>query len=226
MDVLNPQLPMNHTTLLSPCLLLLSLSAAAQQDTWDLGLTEALIARNKQENAERRSLRDQQLMSTVQVQAWKERKDEFRRIMSETDKRLTSVFIILADATLVYETAASFKEMLDLQQQSFQLITRHPQALLTAYNQQERIIRDATDLLRFGHLVVAGHGELGRMKTASRQAVYRELRDKVQALRMRCQALHYSLLQFDLASSLKNQPALSYIARDKAIVDDIIRQFK
>jgi hypothetical protein len=38
--------------------------------------------------------------------------------------------------------------------------------------------------------------------------------------------MHASLKQFDLADALKNQPALAFIARDKAIVDNIIRQFK
>jgi hypothetical protein len=217
---------MKNTLPLFSFLLLASLGAKCQQDTWDVGLTEALIARNKQEHAERRSLRDNQLFTTLQVQGWKQRQDEFRRLMAAADQRLTSVFILIADVTLVYETAAAFREMFDLQQQSFQIIVRHPQSLLAAYAQQERIMEDATDLLRFGHLVVAGHGELGRMKTASRQAVYRELRDKVQALRLRCKAMHASLQQFDLADALKNQPALAFIARDKAIVDDIIRQFK
>jgi hypothetical protein len=217
---------MKNTMPLFSFLLLASLGAKCQQDTWDIGLTEALIARNKQEYAERRSLRDNQLFTTLQVQGWKQRQDEFRRLMAAADQRLTSVFILIADVTLVYETAAAFREMFDLQQQSFQIIVRHPQSLLAAYAQQERIMENATDLLRFGHLVVAGHGELGRMKTASRQAVYRELRDKVQTLRLRCKAMHASLQQFDLADALKNQPALAFIARDKAIVDDIIRQFK
>jgi hypothetical protein len=217
---------MKNTPIILSTLLFSSLSSIAQQDTWDVGLTEALIARNKQEHAERSSLRDKQLLTSLQVQGWKERQTEFRQLMAAADKRLTSVFILLADVTLVYETVAAFREMFDLQQQSFQIIARHPQALLSAYSQQQRIIQDAEDLLRFGHLVVAGHGELGRMKTASRQAVYRELRDKVQVLRMRCKAMHASLQQFDLADALKNQPALAFIARDKAIVDDIIRQFK
>lgn len=217
---------MKNTPIILSTLLFSCLSSIAQQDTWDVGLTEALIARNKQEHAERSSLRDKQLLTSLQVQGWKERQTEFRQLMAAADKRLTSIFILIADVTLVYETAAAFKEMFDLQQQSFQIIARHPQALLTAYAQQEKIIDDAADLLRFGHLVVAGHGELGRMKTASRQAVYRELRDKVQVLRMRCKAMHASLQQFDLADALKNQPALAFIARDKAIVDDIIRQFK
>ena len=103
---------------------------------------------------------------------------------------------------------------------------RHPQALLAVFGQQERIVRDAGDLLRFGHMVVAGHGELGRMKTASRQAVYRELRDKLHALRLRCRLLHDTLRRFDLAASLRNQPALAFLARDRAIVDDIIRRFR
>ena len=217
---------MKNTPIILSTLLFSSLSSMAQQDTWDVGLTEALIARNKQEHAERSSLRDKQLLTNLQVQGWKERQTEFRQLMAAADKRLTSVFILIADVTLVYETAAAFREMFDLQKQSFQIIARHPQALLTAYPQQERIIADAADLLRFGHLVVAGHGELGRMKTASRQAVYRELRDKVQVLRMRCKAMHASLKQLDLADALKNQPALAFIARNKAIVDDIIRQFK
>ncbi len=217
---------MKNTMPLFSFLLLASLGAKSQQDTWDVGLTEALIARNKQEHSERSTLRDNQSLTTLQVQAWRQRQDEFRKLMAAADQRLTSVFILIADVTLVYETAAAFREMFDLQQQSFQIIVRHPQSLLAAYAQQESIIEDAADLLRFGHLVVAGHGELGRMKTASRQAVYRELRDKVQTLRLRCKAMHASLQQFDLADALKNQPALAFIARDKAIVDDIIRQFK
>ena len=217
---------MKNTMPLFSFLLLASLGAKSQQDTWDVGLTEALIARNKQEHAERSTLRDNQSLTTLQVQAWKQRQDEFRKLMAAADQRLTSVFILIADVTLVYETAAAFREMFDLQQQSFQIIVRHPQSLLAAFAQQKSIIEDAADLLRFGHLVVAGHGELGRMKTASRQAVYRELRDKVQTLRLRCKAMHASLQQFDLADALKNQPALAFIARDKAIIDDIIRQFK
>jgi hypothetical protein len=213
-----------------PCLafavVLHTYAARGQSDTWDVGLTEALIARNKQEHAERRTLSDGQLRTSALTEAWRSRQNEFRRLSSEVDRRLTSVFIVLADGFLAYEAIDACREMLDLQQQSLQLLARHPQALVAVFGQQERIVRDAGDLLRFGHMVVAGHGELGRMKTASRQAVYRELRDKLQALRLRCRLLHDTLRRFDLAASLRNQPALAFLARDRAIVDDIIRRFR
>jgi len=200
--------------------------ARAQSDTWDVGLTEALIARNKQEHAERRDLRGEQLRNTALTESWRGRQLEFRRLSAELDRRLTSVYIVLADGFLAYEALTACREMLDWQQRSAQLLARHPQALLAVFGQQERIVRDAGDLLRFGHLMLAGHGELGRMKTAARQAVYRELRDKLQALRLRCRLLHDTLRGFDLAASLRNTPALAFLARDRAIVDDIIRQFR
>ena len=207
-------------------LLLMPGQASAQSDTWDVGLTEALIARNKQEHAERQTLRDNQLRSTLQTEAWRSRQHAFRRLVAETDRRLTSVFILLGDAVLVYEALTCCREMADLQQESLELVLRHPQALLAAYRQQERIVADAADLLRFGHLVVAGHGELGRMHTAARQAVYRELRDKLQALRLRCRLLRDSLRGFDLAETLRRQPALAFLARDRALVQDILQSFR
>jgi hypothetical protein len=123
---------------------------------WDVPLTEILIAQNKTGHADHLELRNNQLASGVTVSIWKQRQDEFKQLTERIDQRLSSVFIVLADVTLVYEVSRSFEEMIGQQQKTLQLLVRHPYAAPLVIQEQERIIRDALDLFGFVQLMVGG----------------------------------------------------------------------
>ena len=215
-------------TLLALCLTTMAHTTASAQvsgslHTWDVPLTEILIAQNKTGHADHLELRNNQLASGVTVSIWKQRQDEFKQLAERIDQRLSSVFIVLADVTLVYEVSKGFEEMMGLQQKTLQLLVRHPYAAPLVIQEQERIIRDALDLFGFVQLMVLSYGELSKMKASSRQAIYRQLRDQVQVLRARCYGIHQMMQRIDLSQVLKNTKVGQYVQQDKTIVREILK---
>jgi hypothetical protein len=203
-----------------------SAQISSQTNTWDVPLTEILIAQNKTGHGDHLDMHDNQLASTATVSLWKQRQLAFRQLVDRIDQRLSSVFIVLADAALVYEVAKSFEEMIDQQQQTLRLLARHPYAAPMVLQEQERIIRDATDLFRFVNLMVVSYGDLSKMKASSRQAIYRQLRDQVQVLRSRCYGIHQTMQRIDLAQVLRQTKVGQFVQQDRAIVQDILKMFQ
>ena len=192
-------------------------------NTWDVPLTEILISQSRQGHEDHLGMRNGQLGSAATVSLWRQRQDRLRELTRKIDERMNSVFVMAADIVLVYEVAATFEEILDLQERNIRLAVRHPYAAPLMIAEQERIVSDAWDLLRFVQLLVLSYGDVSRMKASSRQAVYRQLRDQVQAIRSRCLGLMHTLEQMDLQRALDGTKVGRYINQDRAIVREILK---
>ena len=165
-------------------------------------------------------------MSTATVSEWKHRQNQFKQLTDQLDQRLSSVFIVLADVAMVYEVSASFAEMMDYQQKTFELLVRYPYGAPLVLGQQHQLYRDAAELFSFVQLMVLSYGELTKMKVSSRQAIYRQLRDQVYVLRSRCYGIYQLMTKIDFAQVLQQTQVYPYVQKDKAIVQEIINIFK
>jgi hypothetical protein len=192
-------------------------------NTWDVPLTEILISQSRQGHGDHLELRNGQLGSAATVSIWKQRQDRLRELTRRIDERMNSVFVLAADLTLVYEVAVSFEEIVDIQERTVRLAVKHPYAAPLMLTEQERIVSDAWDLLRFVQLLALSYGDISRMKASSRQAVYRQLRDQMQAIKSRCLGLMHTLEQMDLQRALDATKVGRYVSQDRAIVREILK---
>jgi hypothetical protein len=192
-------------------------------NTWDVPLTEILISQSRQGHGDHLELRNGQIGSAATVSIWKQRQDRLRELTKKIDERMNSVFVLAADLTLVYEVAISFEEIVDIQERTVRLAVKHPYAAPIIITEQERIVSDAWDLLRFVQLLALSYGDISRMKASSRQAVYRQLRDQVQAIKSRCLGLMHTLEQMDLQRALDATKVGRYVSQDRAIVREILK---
>src|ERR1035441_8546552 len=83
--------------------LLAGIRANAQPNLWDIPTTEALIAHNKTNFSDNKTVNQNQAASTITVGFLKSTKDKCKQLMDSLDKRLNSLYIILADATLAIQ---------------------------------------------------------------------------------------------------------------------------
>ena len=195
-------------------------------NTWDVPLTEVLISHSKKNDAAHKDMRNNQAVSTATVSQWKNRQNDFKQLVDKIDQRLSSVFIVLADVAMLYEVSASFQEMIDYQQKTFELLLRYPYGAPLVLGQQQQLYREALELFSFVQLMVLSYGELTKMKVSSRQAIYRQLRDQVYVLRSRCYGIYQLMKKMDFAQVLQNTPVYQFIQKDKAIVNQIINLFQ
>jgi hypothetical protein len=207
----------------------LSLQGQAQLgsvNTWDVPVTEILISHNKKNDADHQAMKNNQAVSTATVSQWKTRQNEFKQLTDQIDQRLSSVFIVLADVSMLYEVSSSFTEMADYQQKTFELLLRYPYGAPLVLGQQQQLYRDAVELISFVQLMVLSYGEMTKMKVSSRQAIYRQLRDQVYVLRSRCYGIYQLMKKIDFAQVLQNTPVYHFIQKDKAIVTQVIHMFQ
>jgi hypothetical protein len=195
-------------------------------NTWDVPVTEVLISHSKKNHAAHQDMRNNQGVATATVSEWKHRQNQFKQLTDQLDQRLSSVFIVLADVAMVYEVSASFQEMMDYQQKTFELLVRYPYGAPLVLPQQQQLYRDAVELFSFVQLMVLSYGELTKMKVSSRQAIYRQLRDQVYVLRSRCYGIYQLMTKIDFAQVLQQTQVYPYVQKDKAIVQEIINIFK
>src|SRR5665213_2766850 len=130
----------------------------AQPNIWDIPATEALIAHNKTNFDDNKTVKNNQLESTVTVGVLKNTKDKCKRLIDSLDKRLNSLYIILADATLAIEVSQIMKDIFEYQAESFQLVLKYPYASFLYYNNQQKIIDDAGSVVNLIYMVVLSYG--------------------------------------------------------------------
>ena len=80
-----------------------------------------MISHNKTNFADNKTVKENQLKSTVTVGVLKNTKDKWKALMDSLDKRLNSLYIILADATLAIQVSRIMHDIVDYQAESFQL---------------------------------------------------------------------------------------------------------
>jgi hypothetical protein len=200
--------------------------AEAQPNIWDIPATEALIAHNKTNFADNKTVKNNQLKSTVTVGVLKNTKDKCKRLIDSLDKRLNSLYIILADATLAIQVSNIMRDILEYQGESFQLVLKYPYASFLYYNNQQKIIDDALSVISLIYMVILSYGDIGKMKVSERKMVYTQIVMQIGYLRAKCSALTGQLKMIDFSETYKNSRGFQYIDMDKDRVNQIISDWK
>ena len=198
----------------------------AQPNIWDIPATEALIAHNKTNFSDNKTVKNNQLKSTVTVSVLKNTKDKCKRLIDSLDKRLNSLYIILADATLAIQVSQIMKDIFEYQAESFQLVLKYPYASFLYYNNQQKIIDDAGSVVNLIYMVILSYGDIGKMKVSERKIVYTQIIMQLAYLKAKCNALNGQLKMIDFSETYKNSRGFQYIDMDKAKVNQIINDWK
>jgi len=198
----------------------------AQPNIWDIPATEALIAHNKTNFDDNKTVKNNQLESTVTVGVLKNTKDKCKRLIDSLDKRLNSLYIILADATLAIQVSQIMKDIFEYQAESFQLVLKYPYASFLYYNNQQKIIDDAGSVVNLIYMVILSYGDIGKMKVSERKIVYTQIIMQLAYLKAKCNALNEQLKMIDFSETYKNSRGFQYIDMDKAKVNQIINDWK
>ena len=198
----------------------------AQPNIWDIPATEALIAHNKTNFDDNKTVKNNQLESTVTVGVLKNTKDKCKRLIDSLDKRLNSLYIILADATLAIQVSQIMKDIFEYQAESFQLVLKYPYASFLYYNNQQKIIDDAGSVVNLIYMVILSYGDIGKMKVSERKIVYTQIIMQLAYLKAKCNALNGQLKMIDFSETYKNSRGFQYIDMDKAKVNQIINDWK
>lgn len=210
-------------------ILIVSLSfmrVGAQPNIWDIPATEALIAHNKTNFSDNKTVKNNQLKSTVTVGVLKNTKDKCKRLMDSLDKRLNSLYIILADATLAVQVSQIMKDIFEYQAESFQLVLKYPYVSFLYYNNQQKIIDDARSVVNLIYMVILSYGDIGKMKVSERKIVYTQIIMQLAFLKAKCNALNGQLKMIDFSETYKDSRGFQYIDMDKAKVNQIINDWK
>ncbi|MDQ2719384.1 MAG: hypothetical protein M3Z26_06425 [Bacteroidota bacterium] len=200
--------------------------AEAQPNIWDIPATEALIAHNKTNFADNKAVKNNQLKSTLTVGILKNTKDKCKRLIDSLDKRLNSLYIILADAVLAIQVSNIMRDILEYQGESFQLVLKYPYASFLYYNNQQKIIDDARSVFSLIYMVILSYGDIGKMKVSERKIVYTQIVMQLGYLRAKCSALNEQLKMIDFSETYKNSGGFRYIDMDKDKVNQIINDWK
>ncbi|HEY8659144.1 MAG TPA: hypothetical protein VIL78_08910 [Hanamia sp.] len=198
----------------------------AQPNIWDIPATEALIAHNKTNFSDNKTVKNNQLKSTVTVGVLKNTKDKCKRLIDSLDKRLNSLYIIMADAVLTIQVSNIMSDILEYQGESFQLVLKYPYASFLYYNNQQKIIDDARSVFSLIYMVVLSYGDIGKMKVSERKIVYTQIVMQLGYLRAKCSALNGQLKMIDFSETYKDSRGFQYIDMDKAKVNQIINDWK
>ena len=200
--------------------------AEAQPNIWDIPTTEALIAHNKTNFADNKTVKNNQLKSTVTVGVLKNTKDKCKRLIDSLDKRLNSLYIIMADAVLTIQVSNIMRDILEYQVESFQLVLKYPYASFLYYNNQQKIIDNARSVFSLIYMVILSYGDIGKMKVSERKIVYTQIVMQLGYLRAKCGALNGQLKMIDFSETYKNSRGFQYIDMDKDKVKQIINDWK
>ena len=198
----------------------------AQPNIWDIPATEALISHNKTNFSDNKTAKENQVKSTITIGVLKSTKDKCKQLIDSLDKRMTSLYIILADATLAIQVSKIIADIYDYQAESFQLVIKYPYAAFLYYNNQQKIIKDAESLLGLIYMVVLSYGDIGKMKVSERKMVYTHIIMQMGYLRAKCSALEGQLKMIHFSETYKNSKGWNYIDMDKNKVNQILNNWK
>jgi hypothetical protein len=216
---------------ITPVFVLLSLlftvkTTRAQANIWDIPATEALISHNKTNFSDNKTVNENQAASTVTVGVLKRTKDKSKQLIDSLDKRLNSLYIILADATLTIQVGNIMSDIYQYESDAFQLVLKYPYAAFLYYNNQQKIISDAKSIVNLIYMVVLSYGDIGKMKVSERKIVYTQIIMQMGYLRAKCSALVGQLQMIDFSEKYKNLNGGNYIDMDKDKVTQVLNDWK
>ena len=201
-------------------------NAIAQPNDWDVLTTEALISHNKQNYSDHEAARNNQVVSQATVSLWKSTTNKFNQLTNSIDKRLTSLYIITADAGLVYNIYTTLSDMASLEEKSIQISANYPFTVPTMITGEEKIFQTATALTEYITLLVVNYGTISKMKVSDRNLIYQEVNDDLNIMSSECNSLYLFMQRVQLSDELKNTQPYQIINKDKQLVNDILNNLK
>lgn len=198
----------------------------AQQDVWDIPATEVMIAHNKKNFSDHEESRNNQMLSQGTVLSWKKTTNQFKSLSDFIDKRLTSAFIVVADATTLYHIYNQLKEMTTYERKALEIAYRHPWTAPILASEEIKIVKSGTELFNYLSLIVLSYGDISKMKVSARKIIFHQIELQVAVLRARCYSLYNMMKRLDLATEIKNSKPGQIINKDAQIIKDILNNFK
>jgi hypothetical protein len=198
----------------------------AQPNEWDVPTTEILISHNKQNYSDHQQAAANQLVSQGTVSWWKSTTNTFNNLTNSIDKRLTSFYIITADAGTVYNIATRLSEMASLEEKSIELSYQYPFTVPILISDEDKIISSGTSLFEYLSLMVISYDAISKMQVSARTIIYREITDQLNILSAECNSLYLFMERVQLSDLLKNGKAYQLINKDDQLVKDILKNMK
>lgn len=200
--------------------------ANCQQNTWDIPATEIMISQNQKNYSDHKDVKNNQLASQSTVSLWKKSTNEFKTLSDFIDKRLTSAFIVVSDATTLYSIYSQLSEMMDYEIKSLEIVKKHPWTGAYIASEQQRIINDGKDLFNYLSLIVISYGDLSKMKVSARKTVFHGINLQLSVLKARCYSMYSMMQRLDLTSEIRKTKPMQMVNKDQQIIKDILKNIK
>lgn len=197
----------------------------AQPNYWDMPTTEYLIAHNKDNFADHREIKNGQVVSQGTVNKWKGLTNTLKSLTDSIDKRLSSFFIITADASTVLASYTTLKDIYAYQKQSIAIGTKYPFTIPVLISREDEIIASASSLVSYLTLIVNSYSDISKMKVSERNMIYLEIRSALEVVRIRCYIMLQQLKQIDFVNVLKGTRPYKLVNNDAQLVKTILKNF-
>lgn len=200
--------------------------AIAQPNDWDIPTTEALISHNKQNYSDHQAARNNQVVSQGTVSLWKSTTNKFNQLTNSIDQRLTSLYIITADAVLVYNIYTTLSDMASVEEESVQISFKYPFTVPILINGEQKIFQTASNLIEYISLLVVNYGTISKMKVSDRNLIFQEVTDDLNIMSTESNSLYLFMQRVQLSDQFKNTQPFQMINKDKQLVNDILNNLK
>lgn len=207
-------------------ILLISVATAqAQPNYWDIPSTEYLIAHNKDNYKDHKEFKNNQVVSQGTVRRWKNITDKLKNLTDSIDRRLSSFFIITADASTVLAIYTALKDMYAYQSESMKIGSKYPYTIPVLIARENEIISSASSFVSYLALIVNSYSDISRMRVSDRNIIYHEIRAELEVVRLRCYSMLMQMKQIDLVNILKQTKPFKFINNDAQLVKSILNNF-
>jgi hypothetical protein len=166
------------------------------------------------------------VVSEGTVSWWKSVTNTFNQLTNSIDKRLTSFYIITADAATVYNIYTRLSEMATVEEESFQISAQYPFTVPILINGEEEIYQSATNLFEYLSLLVVNYGAISKMKVSARSFIFEEITAQLNILSTQCNSLYLFMQRVQLSDLIKNSQPYQLINKDDQLVKDILANLK
>lgn len=197
----------------------------AQPNYWDMPTTEYLIAHNQGNYKDHKDFKNNQVVSQGTVSKWKNITYKLKSLTDSIDKRLSSFFIITADASTVLAIYTALKDMYAYQSESIKIGYKYPYTIPVLISRENEIIASSSSLISFLTLIVNSYSDISKMKVSDRNIIYHEIRMELDVVRLRCYSMLLQMKQIDFVNVLKGTKPYRFVNNDVQLVKSILKNF-
>lgn len=200
-------------------------TAQAQPNYWDIPSTEYLITHNKDNYKDHKEFKTNQFVSRGTVSRWKNITNKLKNLTDSIDRRLSSFFIITADASTVLAIYTALKDMYAYQSESLKIGSKYPYTIPVLIAKENEIISSASSFVSYLALIVNSYSDISRMRVSDRNIIYHEIRAELEVVRLRCYSMLMQMKQIDMVNTLKQTKPFKFINNDAQLVKSILNNF-